>query len=407
MPKVSVVGGSIGGLCAGIALRGIGCDVSIYERAKGPMTSRGAGIVVRPSLLRLLREAGAPELPMTSCLYRRFLLPDGGDGLQAESPLRFTSWAAIYRTLRTAFPDGDYQQGSTLTGFEQTASCVVAHFPERDEVVSDLLICAEGSRSESRRRLIPATHSRYTGYVAWRGTVEEKNIPTQLMRFFDDTFTICKSRSGGHILCYVIPGADAGTDVGRRRLNWVWYVSVPSGPQLERLLRDKAGLLHESSVSAGMVPAPLIAEVHAVAARELHPSFVDLVQMTPDPFIQTITDVVVPRMSFGRVCLLGDAAFVLRPHPAAATAKAAEDAIELAEALIAVPNNPPVALKAWGTRQAEYGRVLADYAIAVGRRSVEQGGAFNTLSDMAECFRGVSPPSLPEGGPLFTASVTP
>jgi len=66
-----------------------------------------------------------------------------------------------------------------------------------------------------------------------------------------------------------------------------------------------------------------------------HPSFVDLVQMTAEPFIQAIIDVVVTQMSFGRVCLLGDAAFVLRPRPAAATAKAAQDAIALANALVA------------------------------------------------------------------------
>ena len=47
---------------------------------------------------------------------------------------------------------------------------------------------------------------------------------------------------------------------------------------------------------------------------------------TPDPFVQTIVDVVVPRTVFGRVCLLGDAAFVVRPHTAGATAKAARDA---------------------------------------------------------------------------------
>ena len=50
------------------------------------------------------------------------------------------------------------------------------------------------------------------------------------------------------------------------------------------------------------------------AARELNPCFVDLVQQTPDPFIQAIVDVVVPRMAFDRVCLVGDAAFVLRPR---------------------------------------------------------------------------------------------
>ena len=52
-----------------------------------------------------------------------------------------------------------------------------------------------------------------------------------------------------------------------------------------------------------------------------------------EPFVQLIVDVAVPRMVFGRICLLGDAAFALRPHAAVGTAKAAEDAWQLARAL--------------------------------------------------------------------------
>jgi 2-polyprenyl-6-methoxyphenol hydroxylase-like FAD-dependent oxidoreductase len=57
---VTIAGGSIGGLSAGIALRGIGCDVNIYERVAGPMQMQGAGIVVQGEILRLLREHGSP-----------------------------------------------------------------------------------------------------------------------------------------------------------------------------------------------------------------------------------------------------------------------------------------------------------------------------------------------------------
>lgn len=403
MPKIAVVGGSIGGLCAGIALRGIGCDVEIYERAQGPMTSRGAGIVVRHPLLRLLRDGGAPELPMTTCRYRNTLLPDGGDGLRTEAALRFSSWSAIHETLRAAFPEAHYQHGCTLTGFDQTASGVLARFAEQGAVEADMLICAEGSRSETRRRLLPEVHPLYTGYVAWRGTVEEASAPPQLVRFFDHSFTICAGRSGGHILCYFIPGANAATEAGRRQLNWVWYVSVPRGPELERLLRDKSGMLHESSVSAGMVPADVTAEVHAMAERELHPCFAELVQRTPEPFIQAIIDVAVPRMAIGRVCLLGDAAFVLRPHPAAATAKAAADATALAEALMAEPADLPVALAAWETRQLKLGSALMDLAVGAGRSSVEECPSLATLSDAEESFRGVTPAALP-GDNLGTGS---
>ena len=77
----------------------------MYERAAGAMDSRGAGIVVQDDVLRLLRRHGAPDLPAVSCLQRQDLLPQGGPGVVTALPQRFTSWHAIYRTLRSIFPD--------------------------------------------------------------------------------------------------------------------------------------------------------------------------------------------------------------------------------------------------------------------------------------------------------------
>jgi 2-polyprenyl-6-methoxyphenol hydroxylase-like FAD-dependent oxidoreductase len=252
------------------------------------------------------------------------------------------------------------------------------------------------ARSEVRRRLLPRVESRYAGYVAWRGTIEEERLAPGLVRFFDQSFTFCEARSGGHILCYFIPGADSATEPGRRRLNWVWYADVPDGPELQRLLQDRAGEMREVSVPAGMVPDELSAEVHASAARELHPRFVELVQGTPDPFIQIILDVAVPRMAFGRACLLGDAAFVVRPHTAAATAKAASDATALAAALVAEPGDPEAALQAWEARQLEHGRSLVDHGIALGKRSVVRRDASDlhatSSREAAERFGGIAQP---------------
>ena len=207
-----------------------------------------------------------------------------------------------------------------------------------------------------------------------------------MVRFFDDSFTVCAARSGGHILCYVIPGAGAATEVGRRRLNWVWYVNVPEGPDLTRLLTDRTGAVRDASVPPGLVPDELTAELHAAAAHELHPRLVELVQASAEPFIQVIRDVTVPRMAFGRACLLGDAAFVLRPHPGAATAKAAADAMALATALAAQPTDADAALRAWEKQQLEHGQALLDLAAALGRRSVDRRDDPPTLRDVAERF---------------------
>jgi 2-polyprenyl-6-methoxyphenol hydroxylase-like FAD-dependent oxidoreductase len=391
--RVVVAGGSIGGLCAGVALRGIGGDVEVHERTPGAMTSRGAGIVVQDDLLHLLRRHGTFELPATACRQRRYLLPDGGDGVTTAVLQRFTSWDAIYRTLRSAFPDERYHPGSTLSGFTWSDGRIKAQFAEGGEVAADLLVGADGSRSGTRHRLLPEVEPRYAGYVAWRGTIEEARLAPGLVRFFDESFTFCGARSGGHILCYFIPGPGAATEPGRRRLNWVWYVNTPAGPALDRLLTDRNGERHIGSVPAGMVPDALTRDIRAATVREPHPRLAELVRATSDPFLQIIQDVAVARMVFGRVCLLGDAAFVLRPHAAAATAKAAADATALAAALAADPGDPDAALRAWEALRLERGRALLDHAVALGRRTVEEhGAAARTADEVAERLGGIAQP---------------
>ncbi len=53
-PRTLVVGGSLGGLCAGVCLRAAGWQVSIFERSPGLMDDRGAGIVLQSEVLQLL-----------------------------------------------------------------------------------------------------------------------------------------------------------------------------------------------------------------------------------------------------------------------------------------------------------------------------------------------------------------
>ncbi len=56
-------------------------------------------------------------------------------------------------------------------------------------------------------------------------------------------------------------------------------------------------------------------------------------RLIDEPILQPIYDLETPRMAFGRVAIIGDAAFVARPHVAAGVAKAADDAAALAAAL--------------------------------------------------------------------------
>ena len=86
------------------------------------METRGAGIVVQSDLVQLLRQHHAPDLPMTACRVRRYFDPDGGAGTTQAMPQQFTSWEAIYKTLRATFPDDRYHMGAAISHVEPQSS---------------------------------------------------------------------------------------------------------------------------------------------------------------------------------------------------------------------------------------------------------------------------------------------
>src|SRR6202158_2916594 len=166
--RIAVAGGSIGGLCAGLALRGAGFDVQVYERTSGSMETRGAGIVVQGELIHLLRTHDAGALPTTHCTVRRYLSPEGGEGEVQRAPQDFTSWEAIYRTLADAFPADRYHRGATLTDFGNGEGAVQAHIEGHGVVEADVLVAADGVQSATRRRFLPHLSSTYARYAASR-----------------------------------------------------------------------------------------------------------------------------------------------------------------------------------------------------------------------------------------------
>ncbi|WP_163154200.1 FAD-dependent monooxygenase [Bradyrhizobium uaiense] len=364
---MTISGGSVAGLCNAIALRKLGATVSVHERTPGPMLARGAGIVVQNELIRLLEDNGAGPLPFTSCRGRRYLDHDGGDGVLQDMPQEFTSWDAIHAALRAAVPDECYRAGSEVQAVTQTGSRVSAALSDGTVIESDLFIAADGSGSAMRQRLLPDVEARYAGYVAWRGTLDESDVPSDLLPFFDDLFTFSEARGGGHMLAYFIPGRDGAISRGSRRLNWVWYVHVGL-TDLATALTDKNGLQHRSSLPRGTTPERAIAALRARASREIHPKMAALVSETRDPFLQTIRDVMVPKTLFGRILLTGDAAFVVRPHTAGGTAKAAYEASVLARALKSAGANVDVALQSTEELQLEYGSALYQYGLELGNR---------------------------------------
>ncbi|MGE0715771.1 MAG: FAD-dependent monooxygenase [Alphaproteobacteria bacterium] len=355
MGRAIVVGGSIGGLLAGLLLHRAGWDVVICERAGEALASRGAGIVTHPELDAAMTAAGADLTDGLGIALagRAVLDPAGGVLCAMALPQVMTSWGRAWRFLRAACPDGVYRHGKALERIDERADAVVAHFADGSVETADLLVAADGIQSTARRQLLPEAQPRYAGYCAWRGLVRESALsPASHGRLFGDV-VFCLP-PGEQMLGYPVAGADEELTPGRRRYNFVWYRPVDPVEQRRQLFTDADGRDHGTAIAPHLIRAEVVAAMRADAERLLAPPFAEVVRRTPRPFLQAIFDLEVPRMAVGRTVFVGDAAFVARPHVGMGVTKAAGDAVALARAVADAPDLP-AALAAYDAARRPYG----------------------------------------------------
>jgi 2,6-dihydroxypyridine 3-monooxygenase len=151
-------------------------------------------------------------------------------------------------------------------------------------------------------------------------------------------------------------------------------------------MTGRDGIRRPVTLPPGSATDEAVAGMRQAAGRLLAAPIAEVVTSVPEPFVQAIYDIEVPRMVSGRVCLIGDAAFAVRPHAAAGTAKAAQDGWALAEELTARDGNVPAALAAWERRQLALGRSL------LARTRVTRGSS-------SACTRPAADPWRPGGSP--------
>ena len=370
MLRIAVAGGSLGGLTAALLLRDAGHDVSVFERSPVELTGFGAGIVAHEVSLRYFigRTTRSPDAFTVSVNTYRLL--DAKGALLHEEPVayRFVSWGSLHRALLEQFGRERYFHGVALTSFGQDDRGVDVRFADGRTAHFDLLVLADGIQSTGRAQLFPGVEPRYSGYVAWRGTVEEHDIPARALSRLDGTLTYALVPNS-HILVYPIPGTDGSVERGRRLWNFVWYRNVDAGAPLDALMTDRDGARHAVSLRPGRVQDSHVRELKAAARISLPQEIADIVEATEAPFLQVVMDVTCPRMAVGHVCIIGDAAFAARPHAAAGTAKAAENAWTLAEALAGGGSDGLDALEEWSTHQTALGERLVARARHVGEGS--------------------------------------
>jgi 2-polyprenyl-6-methoxyphenol hydroxylase-like FAD-dependent oxidoreductase len=363
--RALVIGGSVGGLFVALLLRAAGFDVAVFERAAGDLGDRGTGIGTRDELFAVMRRLGLATDASARVEGRTGLERDGATLLELAMPAVTGAWSRIWRPLRAALPAGCYHAGMTLAGVESDATGVTAHFADGSRQRGDLLIGADGLHSTVRASLLPDLKPGYAGYVAWRGVIDERAVEPSWRELL---FRRMVFGFGERELMLSIPMPGDGNG---RRCHFVWFRAVGEA-SLADLCTDATGRQHGVAIPPPLIRPDLIRALITEAAATLAPQLSALVEATPQIILQPIFDLQSPRIVFGRIALIGDAAFVARPHVASGVMKAALDAQALADALAADEIDP--ALARYEAKRQPYGAWLVARGRRIGEYFATAGG---------------------------------
>ena len=352
---IIIVGGSLGGLFAGVALKQHGFDTTVLERnPTNLLDNQGAGIVAGGDTLAFFEKYDRCKRPVAVPSQKRMYLDKQGRVVHEEVMKQtMTSWDLCYYLLRANYDgvksgyckvpelqdnDGkiDYRFGCNVTDFKEEGEKIKVfydHEGEQKSVLGDMLVAADGPSSTIRKILLPEVKREYAGYVVIRGTVPEGEASKEAQEAFVERFTFFHA-PGIQNLTYTIPGTDGTMETGDRLLNFVWYTNFPEGSkELEEVMTDKDGNRRRITIPPGTMREEAWEMVKKRGRDRLPPQMSEMVERSRQPFVQAITDVIAPTNSFmgGKVVLVGDALAGFRPHTVASTSQAAFDVMKLVE----------------------------------------------------------------------------
>ncbi len=336
--NIGIIGGGVGGVAAAVALRSVGIDATVYERAN-EFREVGVGMMLWPNATRVLKELGLLErIAALSGPNQHFLvrscagtiLMDIGLGY-FEVPALCTRRSDLLNALISTLPADRVRLGHDFGHLERQKSSVGIHFANGVSVEHDFLIGADGIRSRVRSQLLGAHEPIYRGYTIWRG----------LARLTGAVLKGSNSETWGRGKRFGI--LDTGSD------RFTWYATANTDPdhvdshegRQQELLRMFAGW-HEpvERLIAGTEECAILKN----GAYDLPP---------------------LKRWGRGRVMLLGDAAHPCTPNLGLGGCMALEDALVLAKSFVKEAS-PELALRRYESLRRERTRHVQQRSLLMG-----------------------------------------
>ncbi len=361
--RIAIAGGSMAGLFAATLLQRLGHEVLVFERSAVGLQGRGAGLIAQQEVFDLLHVIGRDDVADGGVVAgERITLDRGGAVVRRDAqPQVQISWDHLYLAARTQLDADQYLMGLAVVAAGQDADSAWLVLSNGTRIEADLVIGADGVGSAVRRAMIGADPGPdYAGYVAWRALVPERCLPAPAAHVLSDHFAFYHM-PGGQALGYTVAGPRGELEKGQRRFNAVWYRRTDD---LASTLTDPCGRVHRYSLPPGAVSTAAAAKLRQDADTLLPLPFAQVFAVERTPFVQAIFDMEARRMVHGRMALIGDAAFVARPHTAMGVAKAAGDAMALAAAIW--EGWTPASRATFETERLAAGRAVVEYGKRLG-----------------------------------------
>jgi 2-polyprenyl-6-methoxyphenol hydroxylase-like FAD-dependent oxidoreductase len=330
-----VVGGSLVGLSAAIAVSRLGAEVTVTEQSPARAVDGGGGLGVDVALLREVTGIDA-DPPVLHGIDRDGTAWHLLQGWLEEHAARLPGVSVLRGRQVTAVTPGGRDRGATV----RTA--------QGDTFAADLVVGADGARSTVRATVDPGRpDGRYAGVLLWRTLVDERAMPPSVT--LPAAGEPAREVYAGpyRLVTYPVPGPGGETAVGQRRLNLVWY-----DPEQSDLLHE-TGLLDgqtvHGSLAPGALPAPVRRRLADFAAARWPSPWREALAVALEAgtvFGTPIVQYKPARLVAGRVALAGDAAHAASPMVGGGFRQGLYDVRALTGALTAAtsPDEVPGAL---------------------------------------------------------------
>lgn len=343
--KALVIGAGIGGLTCAVALRRVGVDVEVYERAT-ELRQAGSGLSVMSNAVTALAGLGIDlGLDKRGQAVESFKIMDRRGRLirdlpfqdaceQVGAPSFCLSRTDLQEALMTEAGDCPVHLGATAVGFETEGPRVTVRFRDGRSANGDVLIGADGFNSAVRRHLAGPEQPQDCDHLFRLGIVPFRHP--------------CLTR--GAVRHYWGRGQRFGLiDIGHGRCYWWAAMSTTSGTPFPSHVKEAVRQAYEGWAD----------EVRAV------------IDATPEADILTAPSrdrAFLERWGDGPVTLLGDAAHPMLTTLAQGAGMAMEDAVVLARTLAEPTSDDPVrALRAYEELRRDRTR-----AMVAGSRSMNR-----------------------------------